>query len=53
MVEPEWAHVTYKKPDFQNISYYSAPKKKKELKSLDEVDPEILKTMERLGISLE
>jgi Fe-S cluster assembly protein SufB len=53
MVEPEWAHVTYKKPDFQNISYYSAPKKKKELKSLDEVDPEILKTMARLGISID
>ncbi len=53
MVEPEWAHVTYEKPKFQDISYYSAPKKKKELKSLDEVDPEILKTMARLGISLE
>ncbi len=53
MVEPEWAHVKYEKPKFQEISYYSAPKKKKELKSLDEVDPEILRTMERLGISLE
>jgi Fe-S cluster assembly protein SufB len=53
MTEPNWAHVTYQKPDFQNICYYSAPKKKKELKSLDEVDPEILKTMERLGISLD
>ncbi len=53
MVEPEWAHVKYEKPKFQEISYYSAPKKKKELKSLDEVDPEILKTMARLGISLE
>ena len=53
MTEPEWAHVKYTKPDFQNISYYSAPKQKKELKSLDEVDPEILKTMARLGISLE
>ncbi len=51
--EPEWAHVDYEKPDFQSISYYSAPKQKKELKSLDEVDPEILKTMDRLGISLE
>ena len=53
MVEPNWAHVKYEKPDFQNISYYSAPKKKKELKSLDEVDPELLKTMEKLGISIE
>ena len=53
MDEPNWAHVKYKKPDFQNISYYSAPKKKKELKSLDEVDPELLKTMEKLGISIE
>lgn len=53
MVEPEWAHVKYQKPDFQGISYYAAPKKKKELKSLDEVDPEIRKTMDRLGISLE
>ena len=53
MTEPEWAHVKYEKPDFQAISYYSAPKAKKELASLDEVDPELLKTMERLGISLE
>ena len=53
MKEPNWAHVKYEKPDFQNISYYSAPKKKKELKSLDEVDPELLKTMEKLGISIE
>ena len=52
MEEPDWAHVKYKKPDFQNICYYSAPKPKKELASLDEVDPEILKTMERLGISV-
>ena len=53
MSEPNWAHVKYKKPDFQNISYYAAPKKKKELKSLDEVDPELLRTMEKLGISIE
>ena len=53
MTEPEWAHVKYEKPDFQAISYYAAPKKKKELKSLDEVDPEIRKTMDRLGISLD
>ena len=53
MSEPNWAHVKYKKPDFQNISYYAAPKKKKELKSLDEVDPELLRTMEKLGMSIE
>ena len=53
MVEPDWAHVQYTKPNFQDIIYYSAPKPKKELASLDEVDPEILKTFEKLGISLE
>ncbi|MCH1401150.1 MAG: Fe-S cluster assembly protein SufB [Schleiferiaceae bacterium] len=53
MEEPEWPNVTYTKPDFQAISYYSAPKQKKELDSLDEVDPELLKTFERLGISLD
>ena len=51
--EPKWAHVTYQKPDFNNIIYYSAPKQKKTLGSLDEVDPELLKTFEKLGISLE
>jgi Fe-S cluster assembly protein SufB len=53
MEEPEWAHVKYEKPDLQSISFYSAPKQKKELASLDEVDPELLKTMEKLGISIE
>lgn len=54
MKEPDnWAHVHYPKIDFNNISYYSAPKKKTELASLDEVDPELLKTFEKLGISLE
>ncbi|MFT5601601.1 MAG: Fe-S cluster assembly protein SufB [Flavobacteriales bacterium] len=52
MTEPEWAHVKYAKPDFQNISYYAAPVKKVELASLDEVDPEIRKTMDKLGISM-
>jgi len=52
MTEPEWANVNYPKPDFQNISYYSAPKQKPELESLDEVDPELLKTFEKLGISI-
>lgn len=53
MEEPNWAHVKYEKPNYQDISYYSAPKKKKTLDSLDEVDPELLKTFEKLGISLE
>ena len=53
MEEPEWAHVAYEKPDLQSISFFSAPKQKKELASLDEVDPELLKTMEKLGISIE
>lgn len=53
MTEPEWANIHYKKPDFQAISYYSAPKPKKTLDSLDEVDPELLKTFEKLGISLD
>ncbi len=53
MKEPEWANIDYPPIDYQNISYYSAPKKKQELNSLDEVDPEILKTFERLGIPLD
>ena len=53
MTEPEWAHVQYNKPDFQAISYYSAPKKKQVLDSLDDVDPEMRATMDKLGISLE
>ncbi len=53
MIEPEWAHVKYTKPDFQAISYYSAPKQKVLLNSLDELDPELRKTMDKLGISLE
>ncbi|MCE3258956.1 MAG: sufb [Bacteroidetes bacterium] len=54
MKEPDhWAHLPYPKIDFQKISYYSAPKRKPEIKSLDEVDPELLKTFEKLGISLE
>ncbi|MDG1881135.1 MAG: Fe-S cluster assembly protein SufB [Schleiferiaceae bacterium] len=52
MDEPDWANVSYSKPDFQNISYYSAVKKK-QFDSLDEVDPELLKTFEKLGISLD
>ncbi len=53
MEEPDWAHLKYKKPNFQDLHYYAAPKTKKKLDSLDEVDPEILKTFERLGIPLE
>ncbi len=52
MREPHWAHVHYPKIDFQAISYYSAPKLKNRPKSLDEVDPELLKTYEKLGIPL-
>ncbi len=53
MTEPEWANVHYEKPKFQDITYYAAPKKKPELGSLDEVDPELLKTFEKLGISMD
>jgi Fe-S cluster assembly protein SufB len=53
MKEPEWAHVHYTKPDFQAISYYSAPKSKPKYNSLDEIDPEMRKTMDRLGISMD
>jgi len=53
MTEPTWAHVQYPKPDFQAICYYSAPKQKIELDSMDDVDPELRRTMEKLGISLE
>ncbi len=53
MKEPDWAHLDIPPIDLQNISYYAAPKEKKELKSLDEVDPELLKTFEKLGISLD
>jgi Fe-S cluster assembly protein SufB len=52
MQEPEWAHVNYEKVDYQSISYYSAPKLNDGPKSLDEVDPELLATYEKLGISL-
>ncbi len=51
--EPTWAHVHYPKINFQDIIYYSAPKQKPKLNSLDEVDPELLKTFAKLGIPLE
>jgi Fe-S cluster assembly protein SufB len=53
MDEPNWANVKYNKPNYQDISYYSAPKKKDQYKSLDEVDPELLATFKKLGISLD
>ena len=53
MKEPEWPNVHYPPIDFQNISYYSAPKQKKVLNSLDEVDPEVMRTFEKLGIPLD
>ena len=53
MKEPDWANVKYKKPDFQAISYFSAPKTSNKYKSLDEVDPELIKTFNKLGISVE
>lgn len=53
MEEPEWANVNYDKPDFQAISYYSAPNSKPKYNSLDEVDPELLETFKKLGISLD
>jgi Fe-S cluster assembly protein SufB len=53
MTEPEWAHVTYEKPDFQKIVYYSAPKPKEaKYQSMDEVDPELLRTFEKLGVPI-
>lgn len=52
MEEPHWPNVHYPPIDYQDISYYSAPKKKPQLNSLDEVDPELLKTFEKLGIPL-
>src|SRR5919198_3447724 len=52
MREPRWAKVKYGPIDYQDIYYYSAPKKKAGPKSLDEIDPEILKTYEKLGIPL-
>ena len=52
MDEPSWADVDYPPIDYQAISYYSAPRKKQKLDSLDEVDPELLETFEKLGIPL-
>lgn len=53
MPEPNWAHLKIPRIDYQDIIYYAAPKRKIELESLDDVDPELLATFEKLGISLE
>jgi len=52
MAEPEWAYLKFPQINYQEIVYYSAPKSKKKLQDLNEVDPELLKTFEKLGISL-
>ncbi|MEB3195995.1 MAG: Fe-S cluster assembly protein SufB [Candidatus Sericytochromatia bacterium] len=52
MEEPHWAHADYPAIDYQDIVYYSAPKQKKKLGSMDEVDPELVRTFEKLGIPL-
>jgi Fe-S cluster assembly protein SufB len=52
MVEPEWAYLRFSQINYQDIIYYSAPKSQKKLKNLNEVDPELLKTFDKLGISL-
>jgi Fe-S cluster assembly protein SufB len=52
MQEPAWPNVKYPKIDFQDISYYSAPRAKKKLASMDEVDPELLRTFEKLGVPM-
>lgn len=53
MTEPKWANIGYEKPNYQNISYYSAPSSKPKYDSLDEVDPELLDTFKKLGISID
>ena len=50
--EPKWSNVDYPKIDFQDIAYYSAPKKRDKKKSMDEVDPELLRTFEKLGVPM-
>ena len=53
MEEPDWANISYKKPNYQDIIYYAAPKTKPVLNSLDELDPEMKKTFDKLGISID
>jgi Fe-S cluster assembly protein SufB len=52
MTPPTWPNVHYPEIDFQAISYYAAPRQKPKLKSMDEVDPELLRTFEKLGVPL-
>jgi Fe-S cluster assembly protein SufB len=52
MKDPDWANVKHPKIDFQAISYYAAPKPKAKLNSMDEVDPELLRTFEKLGVPM-
>ncbi len=53
MDEPDWANINYEKPNYQDIIYYAAPKQKKKLDSLDDLDPEMKNTFDKLGISLD
>ena len=53
MKEPDWANVSYKKPNYQDVIYYSAPKQRPVLDSLDDLDPEMKKTFDKLGISID
>jgi Fe-S cluster assembly protein SufB len=53
MKEPQWANLTYIAPDFQNISYYASPKNRPKFNNLEEVDPEIINTFNKLGVPLE
>ena len=53
MEEPEWANVNYTKPNYQDVIYYSAPKQKPVLDSLDDLDPEMKKMFDKLGISID
>ena len=52
MEEPTWHNVNFPKIDYQEISYYASPKQKPKLASIDEVDPELLRTFEKLGVPL-
>ena len=52
MSEPDWSYLKFSQINYQNVSYYSAPKSQKKLKNINEVDPKLLKTFEKLGISL-
>ena len=52
MEEPNWANICYEKPNYQEIIYYAAPKQKPVLDSLDDLDPEMKKTFDKLGISI-